>query len=57
MCYLCEKYYKPITVQHYTAVLVGCLGEFCWTYEQIGCTNGSWNGTGWYVRTYCTAMN
>ena len=30
MCYLCEKYYKPITVQHYIAVLVGCLGEFCW---------------------------
>ena len=33
MYYLCEKYYKLITVQYY---IVNCV---CWTYEQIGLTD------------------
>ena len=31
--YLCEKYYKPITVQYYIADCV------CWTYKQTGLMN------------------
>jgi len=37
MHYLCAKYYKPITVQHYIAACVNWVS--CWTYEQIGLTN------------------
>ena len=35
MYYLCEKYYKPLTVQYYIAIeLVGYLSQLCCTYEK-----------------------
>ena len=39
MYYLCEKYYKPITVQYYIADRVSRIPWLCWTYEQIGLMN------------------
>ena len=39
MYYWCEKDYKLITVQYHRAVLVGYLGQLCWTYEQTGLRN------------------
>ena len=39
MYYLCEKYYKPITVQYYIADCVGWVPRLCWTCEQTGLTN------------------
>ena len=34
MYYLCEKYYKPITLQYYIAD-----DRLCWIYEQIELMN------------------
>ena len=40
MYHLCEKYYKPITVQYYIANCVSwVLRLTCWIYKQIGLTN------------------
>ena len=39
MYYLCEKYYKPITVQYYIADCVSWVPRLTLTYEQIGLTN------------------
>ena len=40
MYYMCEKYYRPITIQNYIANCVsGYLDLLCWTYTQIGPTN------------------
>ena len=37
---LCEKYYKPITVQYYIANCVSWVPRLtCWTYEQTGLMN------------------
>ena len=36
MYYLCERYYKPITVQYYIANCVSWyLDSLCWTYEHL----------------------
>ena len=44
MYYLCEKYYKPITVQHYIAHCVSWVPRLTfWIYEQIGFTSALWN--------------
>ena len=55
MYYLCEKYYKPITVQYHIAdyvrwvsklTLLGLMNKLdLWTH--------SWNGTHSYVEIYC----
>ena len=40
MYYLCEKYYKPITVQYYIANCISwVLRPTCWIYKQIRLTN------------------
>ena len=50
MYYLCEKHYKPITVQYYTADCVHWVPRHCWTCEQVGLKQmHSWNGTHSYI--------
>ena len=39
MYYLCEKYYKPITVQYYIADCVSWVPRLTLTYKQIGLRN------------------
>ena len=42
MYYLCEKYYKPVTEQHYLADCVNWVPRLiCWTYRQIGLNEGT----------------
>ena len=50
MYYLCEKHYKPITVQYYTPDCVHWVPRHCWTCEQVGLKQmHSWNGTHSYI--------
>ena len=47
MYYVCEKYYKPITVQHYIANYVSWVPRIAsWTQQtKLGLKMHSWNGT------------
>ena len=38
MYYLCEKYYKPITVQYYIADCVSCVPRLTWLDLQTNWT-------------------
>ena len=42
---LCEKYYKPITVQYYIADCISWVPRLCWAYGQTRLTNAlqEWN--------------
>ena len=47
MYYVCEKYYKPITVQHYITNYVSWVPRIAsWTQQtKLGLQMHSWNGT------------
>ena len=41
MCYLCEKYYKPVTVQYYIANCVSCVPRLTLLYLRTHSQNGT----------------
>ena len=49
MYYWCEEDYKLITVQYHRAVLVGYLGQLCWTMNKLDLGTQSQNRTCLYV--------
>ena len=46
MHYLCEKYYKPITVQYYVADCVSGVLRLTWLDLEMCSWNGTWSYVG-----------